>query len=78
MLTDSGSWQGMITSGIAEDKALQCKSLAWIREQSMNERCVESLANHDAEVMPHAITLYYNYYRGWKDSWLYHLRPSSR
>ena len=45
MLTDSGSWQGMITSGIAEDKALQCKPLAWIREQSMNGRCVESLAN---------------------------------
>lgn len=44
MLTDSGSWQGMMTSGIAEDKALQCKSLAWIREQSMNGRCVESLA----------------------------------
>lgn len=43
MLTDSGSWQGMMTSGIAEDKALQCKSLAWIREQSMNGRCVESL-----------------------------------
>lgn len=51
------SWKEMITSGVAEDKTLQGKSLEWIREQSMDARCVESLANHDADVIPHVITL---------------------
>lgn len=51
------SWKEMITSGIAEDKVQQRKSLAWIREQSMDECCIESLANHDTEIMPHVITI---------------------
>ena len=51
------SWKEMITSGIAADKAAQKKSLAWIREQSLDSLCVESLANHDPDVKPHVIKL---------------------
>ena len=51
------SWQQMITSGIALDKAMQRKSLQWIREQSLLPLCVESLATHDTDVVPHTITL---------------------
>lgn len=51
------SWREMITSGIAADKEKQKKSLAWIREQSLDPMCVESLANHDPGVEPHAIEL---------------------
>ncbi|MGI6032976.1 MAG: N-acyl homoserine lactonase family protein [Coriobacteriales bacterium] len=51
------SWEQMITSGIAADKEQQKKSLAWIREQSLDERCVESLANHDPDIAPHIIEL---------------------
>ena len=51
------SWEEQITSGIADDKEQQKKSLAWIREQSLNKDCVESLANHDPEIMPHIICL---------------------
>lgn len=51
------SWEEMITSGIAADKTQQKKSLAWIREQSMDENCVESLANHDPDIVPHVIDL---------------------
>ena len=51
------SWEEMITSGIAADKAQQKQSLAWIREQSMDENCVESLANHDPDIRPHVIEL---------------------
>lgn len=51
------SWEEMITSGVAEDKVQQRKSLAWIREQSMNECCIETLANHDTDVTPHVIIL---------------------
>ena len=51
------SWEQLITSGIADDKAAQKKSLEWIREQSLNAGCVESLANHDCEVQPHIIEL---------------------
>lgn len=51
------SWEQMITSGVADDKAAQKKSLQWIREQSLNANCVESLANHDPDVQPHIIEL---------------------
>ena len=51
------SWKEMITSGIAMDKELQRRSLLWIREESMKEECVESLASHDADLKPHSITL---------------------
>ena len=51
------SWEQMITSGIAADKALQKQSLAWIREQSLDPNCIESLANHDPDIVPHVIEL---------------------
>lgn len=51
------SWQEQITSGIAADKEKQKASLAWIREQSLDPLCVESLANHDPDVEPHVIEL---------------------
>ena len=51
------SWEQLITSGIADDKAAQKQSLEWIREQSLNANCVESLANHDPDVQPHIIEL---------------------
>lgn len=51
------SREELITSGIAADKAQQKKSLEWIREQSLDKNCVESLANHDPEIIPHEILL---------------------
>ncbi len=51
------SWEELITSGIADDKAEQRRSLEWIREQSLDPRCVESIANHDPDVQPHIIEL---------------------
>lgn len=51
------SWKDMITSGVSEDKVAQRKSLEWIRMESLSEECVESLANHDAEIIPHNICL---------------------
>ena len=51
------SWEEQITSGIADNKEQQKKSLAWIREQSMNPYCIESLANHDPDIEPHLIKL---------------------
>ncbi len=49
------SWDEMITSGIAADKTAQRKSLAWIREQSLDVNCIESIANHDSDIAPHII-----------------------
>lgn len=51
------SWEEQITSGIADNKEQQKKSLAWIREQSMSSDCIESLANHDPDIEPHLIKL---------------------
>lgn len=49
------SWEQMITSGIAADREKQHQSLAWIREQSLDPNCIESLANHDSDIQPHVI-----------------------
>ena len=51
------SWQEMIVSGIAANKEQQYNSLKWIREQSLLSECIESIATHDAGVMPHTIEL---------------------
>ena len=59
--TDGGyakkSWEQMLLSGIADDRAAQKKSLAWIRAQSRERNCVACIANHDFDVKPGAITL---------------------
>lgn len=51
------SWKEMITSGIALDKAKQRASLEWIRQQSLDKNCIESLATHDVDIRPHIIEL---------------------
>ena len=51
------SWKEMITSGVSLDKEMQRKSLQWIREQSMDANCIESLASHDTDIKPHVIDL---------------------
>ena len=51
------SWKEMITSGVSLDKEMQRKSLMWIREQSMDANCIESLATHDTDIKPHVIDL---------------------
>ena len=51
------SWREQVTSGIAADKQAQKRSLAWIRDQSLDPLCVESLANHDPAIEPHSIEL---------------------
>lgn len=53
----SKSWQQMICSGIATDKEQQYRSLAWISKMSVHEDCLESIANHDPDVIPHTIRL---------------------
>lgn len=51
------SWKEMILPGVCTNKEAQKKSLEWILEQSMSDDCIESLANHDANVIPHSICL---------------------
>ena len=47
----------MITSGVSLDKEMQRKSLQWIRKQSMDANCIESLATYDTDIKPHVIEL---------------------
>lgn len=51
------SWEQLVTSGIADDKAEQKRSLKWIQSQSLDENCIESIANHDPDIHPHIIKL---------------------
>ena len=50
-------WDAVLLFGIADDRAAQKKSLAWIRAQSRERNCVACIANHDSDVKPGAITL---------------------
>ena len=51
------SWRDMITSGVAANKKQQYASLEWIRQQSMDKNCIESIANHDTDVKPHIVEM---------------------
>ena len=51
----SKSWKEMILPGIGENTTDQLKSLHWIRDQSLNENCIASLATHDPDILPQVI-----------------------
>ncbi len=51
------SWNEMILPGIIDNKEKGLKSLEWIKEESLNTKCIESIANHDANVIPHIIKI---------------------
>lgn len=51
------SWKEMIPPGTALDEQQAYRSLQWIHDMSQKEDCLESLANHDREVIPHEIVL---------------------
>ena len=40
-----------------QSKTIQKISLEWIREQSLNENCIKSIANHDKDIKPQVIEL---------------------
>lgn len=51
------SWQEMILPGTSLNEEEAKKSLEWIKKMSLDKNCVESIANHDSEVVPHEIIL---------------------
>ena len=51
------SWQKMIMPGIADNKEELKKSLAWIHQESLDTKCLTSLANHDQDVVPQVFNL---------------------
>lgn len=53
----SKNWEEMVPSGIAANRQEQLKSLQWIREMSMSDKCIASLATHDPDIKPHTIEL---------------------
>lgn len=51
------SWEEMIPPGVSVHKKQAMKSLEWVRFISQQKDCIESLANHQADVSPHTIEL---------------------
>jgi len=49
----------MISPGTALDAPQAYRSLQWIHDMSQKEECLESLANHDMDVIPHEIVYLY-------------------
>ena len=51
------SWKEMIRPGVMWNPEMGMKSLAWVKEMSEKENCVEVLPVHDPDVVPHTIEL---------------------
>lgn len=51
------SWREGLTPGVVINRAAARKSLHYIGQVAQDPRCIECLANHDALVKPHTITL---------------------
>lgn len=51
------NWKEMIPSGIAVDRKQQIRSLGWIRDESLKDKCAGIFATHDPEVKPQILEL---------------------
>ncbi|GLX69726.1 N-acyl homoserine lactonase family protein [Paenibacillus glycanilyticus] len=51
------SWEEMILPGIVVNKKHAFESLKWVKNMSLKSNCIEALANHDPEILPHVIEL---------------------
>ncbi|MGX7069703.1 N-acyl homoserine lactonase family protein [Gemella bergeri] len=51
------SWEENLTPGVVENREQAQKSLDWVKTHTINENCIEVLANHDDKVEPHIIQL---------------------
>lgn len=51
------SWKKMIMPGVRVNKDDVIQSLKWVQLQAESPHCVAAIANHDADVTPHTITL---------------------
>ncbi|MNN12641.1 N-acyl homoserine lactonase AttM [compost metagenome] len=51
------SWEDMILPGIVVNKQQAFESLKWVKRMSLEPNCIEVIANHDPEIMPHSIEL---------------------
>ena len=51
------SWEKMILPGVIQNKKELTESLKWVKMMAADPACIETLANHDADVEPHIIEL---------------------
>jgi glyoxylase-like metal-dependent hydrolase (beta-lactamase superfamily II) len=51
------SWEQMILPGKMTNPEKAKTSLSWVREMSLDDKCIEVIANHDGNVTPHSIRL---------------------
>ena len=56
-ITLIGEMAGVCYGAPVDDKEKMRKTLKWVQEMSKKEGCVEVLATHDPEVIPHVIEL---------------------
>lgn len=53
----SKSWKENLTPGVVINRADAQESLDWVKEMVNNPNCIEAIANHDPEIIPHTVTL---------------------
>jgi glyoxylase-like metal-dependent hydrolase (beta-lactamase superfamily II) len=51
------SWEQMILPGKMTNPEKAKTSLSWVKEMSLDDKCIEVVANHDGNVTPHSIRL---------------------
>lgn len=51
------SWEQMILPGVMVNKMDVTQSLKWVQQQAAKPNCMEAIANHDVDIVPHMIEL---------------------
>jgi glyoxylase-like metal-dependent hydrolase (beta-lactamase superfamily II) len=51
------SWEQMILPGKMTNPEKAKTSLSWVKKMSLDDKCIEVIANHDGNVTPHSIRL---------------------
>lgn len=54
---NSSSWKKLKLPGITVDRNKAMAALEWIQKKNTDPNCLEILATHDPEIIPHTITL---------------------
>lgn len=49
------SWEQMVLPGIIDDKPKEIQALQWLQKMAADPNCLDALAVHDADVVPHVI-----------------------
>lgn len=51
------SWKENVIPGVVVNKSDAIQSLEWVKKMASDKNCIEAIANHDPNVIPHVVTI---------------------